>query len=259
MTKKIFCLLLGLLIISPAFSADNFNLPQSSARPRTYLPGDLVHLVVGAPANVVKVTALMPDGETLTLDFERRTHIWHGLWEVPYGFKKGGYSAGLTATDVEGKTFEGQTNSFFIGEPALVTLIGLEITRESVVRPPAPPVTTLQELPTVRPERTVQKPPAAAKIKPAKAKAPQPKRQIKARKPAAPAIRPKPPALKKEDLLKLKLKLFTMARVHLTTQQYEKAKGDLRELLRLDPKNREIKAMLDRVEKVLKTKGGGND
>ncbi|MFA4967746.1 MAG: hypothetical protein WC624_05970, partial [Candidatus Margulisiibacteriota bacterium] len=84
MTAKIlgrfFFLLSCLLIISPVFAENNFVLPQSNAPSRTYLPGDLVHIVVGSPANVVKVVAEMPNGERVTLDFERRTHIWHGLW-----------------------------------------------------------------------------------------------------------------------------------------------------------------------------------
>jgi hypothetical protein len=239
--------LLCLLIGCPLLAQENIgSVPRSAITPRTYLPGDLVHLVVGAPSNVVQVIAAMPDGQRLTLDFERRTHIWHGLWEVPYGFQKGDYTASLVATDVEGKLFEGKTNSFYIGEPALVTLIGLELTQEAQ-RQPVPPTAAII---SKQPEVVMAHKPAAPGPQPTKQK-------IKPRKRVTRAEAVKLKAKLANDKMTLKFKLFTMARVHLTTQQFAKTAADLRQLLKLDPNNPEVKAMLIRVEKISQAKGAG--
>lgn len=122
--KKALLLPLFLLMAAACLAEGNIT-SEFGGGVKSYLPGDLVHIVVGAPADVVEITAVMPDEQKLKLDFERRTHVWHGYWEIPYGFKKGTYSATLTAVDVEGKSFTGKTVYFYVGEPALVTLIGL--------------------------------------------------------------------------------------------------------------------------------------
>lgn len=265
MVKRLGCLLLIMYILMYTPAAAQQSVGSVSAPAETtkmYLPGDLVHLVVGAPANIVEVVAQMPDGSRFQLDFERRTHIWHGLWEVPYGFKKGVYSADLIATDVEGRQLEGKTTPFYIGEPALITLIGVgELTKESGRGKPVagPPPTTqrsarVEGKPAVAPPPTVQKPVPLERKRAAATAQPRPKpKKIKnlSRAEAARLL-----AKQKEDNLNLTLKLLTLARIHLTTQQYEKAKADLHQLLKINPNNPEVKVMLVRVEKIGTTKGG---
>ena len=252
--KRLVLLCLACLLLVLPSPAENFgDTPQADIARKTYLPGDLVHLVVGAPSNVVQVIAEAPDGQKLTLDFERRTHIWHGLWEVPYGFKKGNYSARLIATDVEGKVFEGKTSSFYVGEPTLVTLIGLELTQETKRRPSVPATTALPAVKPAEPARAPQ-PPAAAVTATAAPKSKKP-RAVKpsfSRREAA-----KLKAELEKEKLNLKFKLFTMARVHLTTQQFDQTVADLKELLKLDPHNTEYQAMLKRVAKIAQAKGAG--
>ena len=56
---------------------------------RVYLPGDFVHVIVEAPVDTTQITALMPDGNAISLIQGRRTNIWRGIWQVPISFKKG--------------------------------------------------------------------------------------------------------------------------------------------------------------------------
>lgn len=223
------------MMVSAVLSQEKFSVSQAGHGTRTYLPGDLVHFVVGAPSNVVEVIAATPDGQRIALDFERRTHTWHGLWEVPYGFKKGSYSANLIAVDVEGKSFEGATNTFFIGEPALITLIGLG-TREGVAR-------RKTKVPAVIEEEIIEEeeaPPARP--------APAPKKKIV--RPAKVA-KAKPPA---EDPNILKARLITAARSFIAQQEYSKARAELKSLLKIEPDNSEIRSMMNRLDSVVKAR-----
>jgi len=107
---------------------------------RTYLPGDFVHVVVEAPVDTSQITAIMPDGTPVTLIQERRTNVWRGIWQVPVDFKKGSYSASLTAVDVQGNVFTGQTDTFDVGELALVTLVGKPSPEAAAAAQPKPPI-----------------------------------------------------------------------------------------------------------------------
>jgi len=110
---------------------------------KQYLPGDFIHIVVQAPVDTAQITAVLPDGKALSLVQERRSNLWHGMWEVPLNFKKGFYSAKLSAVDFDGNVFEGNTDSFTIGELSLITLIEKpthEALFEQMITAEAPPV-----------------------------------------------------------------------------------------------------------------------
>lgn len=245
-----------------------------------YLPGDLVHIVVGAPSNVVQIITTMPDGQRISLDFERRTHTWHGHWEVPYGFKKGSYLANLIATDVEGKIFEGATNSFYIGEPALVTLIGITSTKETARQEQAAKKIAAEaeilaqeakakqakELLGRRPVAREEGPVVKEEEPAVEEKAAEVKEEIRPRakpttrpRPAAQPARsvkktprPKPAAVQpKESTVVFKVRLITIARSYIATREYDKAKEKLKALLKVDPENREIKSLFNRLEEVI--------
>jgi len=229
------------MMVSAVLSQEKFSVSQAGYGTKTYLPGDLVHFVVGAPSNVVEVIAATPDGQRIVLDFERRTHTWHGLWEVPYGFTKGSYTANLIAVDVEGKSFEGMTNPFFIGEPALITLIGLG-TREG---------TAVQE----RPARRITKAPTAVEEEIVEEEVPQIKYV-----PAPP--RPSSGQAKKKVVRKpaeidpnlLKARLITAARSFIAQQEYSKARAELKSLLKIEPENSEIRSVMNRLDSVVKAR-----
>ena len=129
------------LLFSPVFSAvPRSDFDSSRVNARTYLPGDFVHLVVQAPVDTSQITATMPDDTVVNMIQDRRTNIWRGIWQVPDNFGKGTYSATLTAVDVQGNVFTGQTDSFDVGELKLITLIGKatpEAPPAPVIEPPA--------------------------------------------------------------------------------------------------------------------------
>lgn len=127
-----------LLLLIPSFAgAAPTALTNPAVNAQTYLPGDFVHVVVEAPVDTSQITAIMPDGTPVALIQERRTNIWRGIWQVPVDFKKGTYSANLTAVDVQGNVFTGQTDSFYVGELALVTLVS-KPTAEAAAAPAKP-------------------------------------------------------------------------------------------------------------------------
>lgn len=93
--------------------------PAVVKRGQVYFPGDTVHIVVEAPMDTDSVSAVMPDGQELSMFLDRRTKVWHNYWQVPVNFKKGTYTAKLTAVDVEGRNFEGETAPIFVEEPTM--------------------------------------------------------------------------------------------------------------------------------------------
>ncbi|MBI5078447.1 response regulator [Candidatus Saganbacteria bacterium] len=112
----VFCLLQISVVFAQA--------PAGITSEREYLPGDFVHVIVDAPLETAQITATMPDGTVISLVQERVTGVWRGIWQVPVKFKKGAYYAKLSAVDLSGKVFEGRTDSFEVGELALITLVG---------------------------------------------------------------------------------------------------------------------------------------
>lgn len=135
------------LFLCPSLAIAQLTSPTVNAR--TYLPGDFVHIVVDAPADTSQISATMPDGATLSLIQDRRTNVWRGIWQVPIDFKKGTYSVKLSAVDVQGNVFEGQTDTFSVGELALITLVG-KPTKEAVLEKPPLRQLITAEAPTAR-------------------------------------------------------------------------------------------------------------
>jgi len=254
MRQNIGRLIIIMLLFCAALAAaeEKFNLPQPGTGSKMYYPGDIVHIVVGAPSNVVEVVAILPDGERLKMDFDRRNHTWHGYWEVPFSFKKGSYRANLMATDVEGKNFEGMTNIFFIGEPSLITMIGLESSgkpgNQSAVEDQTVAVEPITE--SAQPFiRTASPAPVKKYVPPGSKKPIRPKPAAKAKK------RPKTSAAAADNSL-LKARLITNARSFIADQDYRQAQASLKALLVIEPKNPEVMAVLKRLDAVVKAKGG---
>lgn len=139
--------ILFLLILCPFISiAQPSSLTNPTVNARTYLPGDFVHVIVQAPVDTSQITAIMPDGTPVTLIQDRRTNVWRGLWQVPIDFKKETYSANLTAVDVQGNVFTGQTDYFSVGELAMITLVG-KPTPEAAPKPPLRQIITAEAAP----------------------------------------------------------------------------------------------------------------
>lgn len=128
------------LSLAPVLAQPSLTNPATDTR--IYLPGDFVHVVVSAPADTSQITAIMPDGTPVTLIQERRTNVWRGVWQVPLDYKKGTYSASLTAVDVQGNVFTGETDTFTIGELSLITLVG-KPSREAAAKAPRRVLTEL--------------------------------------------------------------------------------------------------------------------
>ncbi|HVN67214.1 MAG TPA: hypothetical protein VMT55_02505, partial [Candidatus Sulfotelmatobacter sp.] len=72
-----------------------FYAPGAGREIKQYLPGDFVHIIVDAPSDTAAITSILPNGEQIELAHDRRANVWHGLWQVPIGFKPGTYTAGL--------------------------------------------------------------------------------------------------------------------------------------------------------------------
>lgn len=207
-----------------------------SLDPKVYLPGDVVHIVVGAPPDTVQIIAEMPDGQRIKLDYETRNFIWHGHWEVPMRMKKGSYTAKLTATDVQDKNFYGETLPFIIGEPALITLIDMVRTTEAKAPSRQEPEEIVTEIaPVIKPKPVVRK---KAKIKI--------------------AARPARQASDLEDLSAQSAEYIVAARYYLAKNDYASARTQLNYLKRKDPANAQLNGLIDRLNDIIKA-GGGNE
>jgi len=207
------------------------NFVYASLGMREYLPGDIVHIVIEAPVDTNRIKAIMPDGEEINLIYDGHLNIWNGYWEVPAGFKKGIYQARLAASDVEGVSFEGSSSAFYISEPVLALMMKVAPSEE-VAGEERP---TEKEKIAKSVEPTVINPPvkiAAKKVKPGKV----------AR------------IVPKEDINVAKARLIAAARSYLAQFEYEKAKAELNALLKIEPDNKEVKTMLNRLEAVIRTR-----
>lgn len=100
----------------------DFKIPRVRMIAKEYLPGDFVHVMVEAPLDTVQINVVMPDSKIINMVQDRGTNIWHGLWQVPVNFKSGRYTATINAVDVEGEVFSGRTDTFVVGQLALITL-----------------------------------------------------------------------------------------------------------------------------------------
>lgn len=234
---------------------------------KKYFPGDYVHVMVDAPSDTAKITAVMPNGDMIELVHDRRAGIWTGLWQVPIGFKTGSYSADLQASDIEGNKYSGLTSPFIIGELTMITMIQKPVTPEAetpvqqdqrlsretallaakavtpIPHPQVPPAKVVQPKP-VRPAPRIAPPPAKKKV------------VIAAKKKVRPA-RPKAAvnfveAKEKTDLNLTKAKIVTNARYYMERMDFNKVQSQLRTLVKIDPHNQQYRKMLQRVNTVVK-------
>lgn len=257
--------------------AQSFKISSSDLGVREYLPGDIVHIVIEAPLDTSQVKAVMPDGDEITLNYDGRSNLWHGYWEVPSSFKKGIYQANLRATDVEGGHFEGISTAFYIGEPVLALMMRITATSEA-------PAGRLSEKERIARQRAVESarlakeetrkkamtekmieetagaqteaevaPPARPEVKTVI------KRAIIKRKIIKVAVRPKPRRMArrtaaKEDFNVTKARLVVAARSYMAQFEYKKAMSELKALLKIEPDNKEVRVILKRLEAVIRAK-----
>ena len=262
--KTFFLGLAGVCLLAAALSAqpaDQFSASDRSLR--EYLPGDIVHIMIEAPIDTAKIDAVMPDGSQIQLGFDARSSLWHGYWEIPPGFKKGLYSARLIATDVAGFSFEGKTSAFRITEPvlALMTKITAGESGETAVLPHSRrAVANLEVTPEAVPEAAPEiKPEVRREIRPAVKPEIKPVQKAPVRRAAQKIVRPRKmiSVVTKGDAASDKARLVAAVRTAMSRAEYEKARIQLKALLRTDPNNKEMKTILNRLEVVVRAKGGG--
>lgn len=111
-------------IVSSVCFAQTLVVSRADAA-KEYFPGDFIHIIVDAPVDTAQITALMPDSSIINLVQERRGYVWRGIWQVPVQLRPGSYSSKLTAIDVSGNIFEGQTDTYVVKQLALITLVGV--------------------------------------------------------------------------------------------------------------------------------------
>ncbi|MFA4844915.1 MAG: hypothetical protein WC632_08240, partial [Candidatus Margulisiibacteriota bacterium] len=220
---------------------------------------------IEAPPDTNRVRATMPNGDEVNLSYDGRSSVWNGYWDVPAGVKKGIYTAKLVASDVAGVTFQGDSSVFYIGEPILALMMRIAETEEAAA-------VKLTEKERIARQRAIEsarlalaarrraglteeavaeeaalpvQPPAriAAKKKPFKLAAKKSKIKKFAR------------AGTKEDVNVTKARLIVAARSYLAKFEYQKAKSELKVLLKIEPDNREIKTIVNRLEAVIRAKG----
>ncbi|MBI5700475.1 response regulator [Candidatus Saganbacteria bacterium] len=120
--KWLFIIIIFIICFFQISFAQTLTVSRDDAS-KEYLPGDFVHIVVDAPADTAQITAVTPDGSIISLVQERRSTVWRGIWQVPINFRSGKFTAKLTAVDVAGNIFEGQTDSFSIKQLAVISLV----------------------------------------------------------------------------------------------------------------------------------------
>jgi len=210
---------------------------SSITNARTYLPGDIVHVIVDAPVDTVQITSTMPDGTIISLIQGRSTNIWRGIWQVPVDFKAGTYWAKLTAVDVKGDTFDGQTDPFTIGELAMITLVG---------KTPAPPA----EKPPLSEKLTVAPAPAPTKGR-AAGDAELIKQILKVI--AQPATQPAP-ALEQAEKEKLLERNLASGKDFFNNHKFAEAAAYFKIALYLAPQNKEAALYLAQAQEILQRK-----
>ncbi|MDD5594068.1 MAG: hypothetical protein PHG97_04970 [Candidatus Margulisbacteria bacterium] len=252
--------------------AQNFKVSQMGLGLREYLPGDIVHIVIEAPPDTNHIKAVMPNGEEINLNFDGRSNVWNGYWEVPAGVKKGIYTAKLIANDVEGVTFQGDSSAFYIGEPILALMMKIAETEEASMA-------KLTEKERIARQRAIESArlalaarrrvaltegavteeaaiPVRPPVKIAAKKIPvKPAAKKKPFKLAAKKVKIKKFARAGEDINVTKARLIVAARSYMAKFEYQKAKSELKALLKIEPDNREIKTMINRLEAVIRAKG----
>lgn len=229
-----------------SFARELGALEQYAEAPKVYLPGDIVQVIVGAPPDTVQLSADMPDKTRVKLNYERRNSLWRGAWEVPMRMKKGTFTAKLEAMDVEGKMFYGETAPFIIAEPTLITLIDMvSVTGESRS---SRKIIKVEEIVVEEQPKTV-----AIKVK-KKAPVAAAKKHFYAPKPVV-AAKPKPEPKPESSI---DVEDIVAARYYMAKQDYVKAKERLKVLNKKAPDNKQIKALIQRVDQIIKAGGKKN-
>jgi hypothetical protein len=248
--KTLFLGLTGVWLLAVALSAQPADQLSASDRAlREYLPGDIVHILIEAPLDTAKIGAVMPDGSEIQLGFDARSNLWHGYWEIPPGFKKGLYRARLIATDVGGYSFEGKTSAFRVTEPVLALLTRISSGENGEAPRLAHSRRAVFDL-AVTPEVVPAARPVVAR----------PKAKIApVRRAALKAVRPKKmiSVVTKGDSASKKAQLVAAVRAAMSQSDYETARRQLKALLKTDPKNKEMRTILNRLEVVVRAKGAG--
>ena len=262
MTMRLRWLLFLFLLLTSVAIAETqstFRIAQAGSLTRQYFPGDFVHLIVEAPVDTSQIGATMPDSTLVKMVHERSTNVWHGLWQVPIGFKSGSYYAKLSAVDLEGNLFEGQSSPFTIGELAMVMLVGRVATKEAAERQ--------AEAKRLAAEADILAAEAGDKAARARAllsgeaageqrvqMAIKPVVRMPAVKKRGPvvAVRPRPKTAGSDGVFKARF--ATVARFYLEKMEYKKVKTQLQAMLKIDPRNKEMRSMLGRVDKLIKAK-----
>lgn len=264
--KAVFFTVLLLFLMPVMAAAQNNQIKQVDLGLRQYLPGDIVHLVIEAPEDTNRIKVIMPDYNELDLIYEPRSKLWHGYWEVSMGLKKGVYQAKLIAGDVAGESFQGKSSPFYIAEPVMALMMRISPSREVAEE-------KLTESERIARERAI----GAARIaleeeRKAELRGEPPPKRLQ---PAPPAVAVKPPVKKKipavkprrvkkkpvrvsrpkKDINVTKASLIIAARSYLNKSQYNKAKAKLKALLKIEPDNRDIKTLVNRLEVIGKAKG----
>jgi hypothetical protein len=288
--KTFFLGLAGVCVLAVAVSAQPVvQLSASDRELREYLPGDIVHILIEAPIDTTKIGAVMPDGSEIQLGFDARSSLWHGYWEIPPGFKKGLYRAKLFATDVAGFSFEGKTSTFRISEPILALMTRIGSVENGETAPPTYPRRAVVEaapevtqavvpavsrparrdlVPEVKPEakpvlKPVSQPVVEQEVEPEFEPEIIPKEEPAVKRPvkrvAQKVVRPKKmiSVVTKGDAASDKAQLVAAVRSSMSRSEYEKARNQLKALLKTDPDNKEMKTILNRLEVVVRAKGTG--
>lgn len=266
---------LFLLIFLPHLvcaQAQNYKISPIGSGLREYLPGDIVHIVIEAPPDTNNVKAVMPDGLELSLYYDGRYNVWQGHWEVPPGFKKGLYTAQLIAGDFAGVTFRGESTPFYVAEPVLSLMMRIASLEGGAGKPLTAQERTAQKralqsahlaiearrkaaLATTEAvaQPTIIRPgiKAAGKKRPVRLAAKRPA-QVAAKRGKFRRVARLQPG---EDLNVTKARLIIAARSYLAKLQYNNAKTELKALLKIEPDNREIKTIINRLEAVGRARG----
>jgi len=200
---------------------------KTGAPAKSYLPGDFIHIMVEAPVDTASILAVMPDNTQVKMLFDRQSGVWHGLWQVPFGFKTGNYYAKLNAVDLEGNSFVGQSAPFVIGEQTMVMLVGKtspEAVRRTVLAQEEEVIETTAEV-----------------------------RAVEGQKPKVEAQRVE----QEKRAQMLKVRFAVAARFYIERLDFDTVRRKLQTLIKISPENKELKVMLKRVDAIIKAKGGG--
>lgn len=199
---------------------------------KEYFPGDFVHIIVDAPVDTAQITAIMPDNNVINLVQERRGYVWRGIWQVPEQLKPGSYASKLTAIDVSGNVFEGQTDTYIVKQLSLITLVGV------ATKEPRP---ALAEKITVEPVSQKEKVPGVE----------QDLLKLIQKLTAQPAPGPVPELKPSEKSLLIERNLKE-GKAKLESERFSDAANYFRIVLYLDPSHKEAGSYL--AEAVLKSK-----